>query len=151
MYKIRDWLYISGYPTASSKSKRDAAGITAVLTLHKPISDKDLTSEFLYVRDSGFLAPETIEKGAMYIKARHAIGDHLLVSCGAGISRSVTFGIIALVEIEGLTMVDAYEAIYTQHPRAMPDQRHWQAVADYYDETNDFWQIWGDLTLKGLK
>ncbi|MEL6308318.1 MAG: dual specificity protein phosphatase [Chloroflexota bacterium] len=152
MYKIRDWLFISGYPTASSKAKRDDAGITAVLSLHKPIEEEDgLTSQFLYIEDGGSLLTKTIEQGITFIKTRYDADDRLLIACGAGISRSVLFAIVALVEIEDMSMKEAYTLIHAHHPKPMPEHLHWQIVANYYGETNDFWQIWGDLTLKGLE
>lgn len=150
MFKVRDWLYISDYPTAKSAEAVKNAGIQAMLQLFEPIEMPDIEHEFIGVHDVGDVRPEQIEKGVAFIRRQHAKGHRLLIACGAGISRSVMFSIIALKEIEGLAMPDAYRAIRQVHTQAMPDHIHWKNVSDYYGETSNFWKIWGEITLEDM-
>lgn len=147
MFEIRDWLCVSGYPEASSASIVKAEGIEAMLQLFEEFSIEDVESHFIPVIDGAPMTKGMIQEGIEFIHKQRDAGRKLLVTCGAGISRSVTFSIIALKEIEGLSMEDAYRIIHAVHPKALPDHVHWQAVAEYYGEANDFWRIWGSITL----
>ncbi len=147
MYKIRDWLYISDYASAKSQKIVDEAGIQAMLQLFQPIEVEGVVTKFISIGDGLPLTQAQIETAINFISEQHDKQHCLLSTCGAGLSRSVTFAIIALKEIEGLSLADAYRAIFEHHPKAMPDHIHWQAVADYYGEVDNFWEIWGELTL----
>ena len=147
MYKIRDWLYISDYASAKSQKIVDEAGIQAMLQLFQPIELEGVVTKFISIGDGLPLTQAQIETAISFIREQHDKQHCLLSTCGAGLSRSVTFAIIALKEIESLSLADAYRAIFEHHPKAMPDHIHWQAVADYYGEVDNFWEIWGELTL----
>lgn len=147
MYKIRDWLYISDYASAKSQKIVDEAGIQAMLQLFQSIELEGVVTKFISIGDGLPLTQAQIDTAISFIREQHDKQHCLLSTCGAGLSRSVTFAIIALKEIEGLSLADAYRAIFEHHPKAMPDHIHWQAVADYYGEVDNFWEIWGELTL----
>jgi protein-tyrosine phosphatase len=147
MFKIRDWLFISGYPSASSPQLVKAQGIDAMLQLFEAIKMEGVESLYLDVQDGYEITPAQIRSGVDFVRANHEKGKKILVTCGAGISRSVTFSIACLKELEGLSLPDAYKSVRQHHPEAMPDHIHWKSIADYYGESGDFWQIWGDITL----
>lgn len=147
MFKIRDWLYISGFPSASSANLVKAEGIQAMLQLFEPIETQGIDSLFIEVQDGHEISPEAIRKGVEFVRQEHAKGKRVLVTCGAGISRSVTFSIASLKAIEGLSLADAYKSVRQHHPEAMPDHVHWKSIADFYGEKADFWEIWGDIML----
>lgn len=147
MYKIRDWLYISDYASAKSQKIVDEAGIQAMLQLFQPIELEGIVTKYISIGDGLPLTQAQINTAISFIREQHDKQHCLLSTCGAGLSRSVTFAIIALKEIEGLSLADAYRAIFEHHPKAMPDHIHWQAIADYYGEVDNFWEIWGELTL----
>jgi len=147
MFEIRDWLYIAGFPEASSNKLVRAQGIEAMLQLFEEFKSEAVISHFIPVNDGVPMTNAMIREGVDFIRKQHDAGHKLLITCGAGISRSVTFSIIALKEIEGLSLSDAYRAIHDVHPKALPDHVHWQAVADYYGEPNDFWRIWGNILM----
>lgn len=142
MHKIRDWLYISDYPTAQSARFLAKHGIEAALLLYKPVENDNIEMLFMPVEDAKPLKRADIEAAIEFIHEQHEQGHCLLVSCGSGISRSSTFALIALKEIEGLSMRDAYLSIYREHSRAMPDHQQWQSVSDFYDEPSNFWEVW---------
>jgi protein-tyrosine phosphatase len=147
MFKIRDWLFISGYPSASSPQLVKAHGIEASLQLFEAIKMEGVESLYLDVQDGYEITPAQIRSGVDFVRANHEKSKKVLVTCGAGISRSVTFSIACLKEIEGLSLPDAYKSVRQHHPEAMPDHIHWKSISDYYGESGDFWEIWGDITL----
>lgn len=147
MYQIRDWLCISGYPEASSLTIVKAAGIGAMLQLFEPFELEGVETHYIPVIDGQPITKGMIRDGMAFIRQQMDAKKKLLITCGAGISRSVMFSVIALKEIEGLSMDEAYRTIYALHPKALPDHVHWQSVAEYYNETDDFWKIWGNLML----
>lgn len=148
LFKVRDWLYISDFATATSATIVKDAGIQAMLQLFQAFEMAGIETLYLDVPDGLSLRRDLIERGIAFIQEQQAKKHRLLITCGAGISRSVMFAIIALREIEGVSLKEAYYQIYGGHPKAMPDHIHWQAVAQYYDEVSDFWAIWGDITLR---
>lgn len=150
MYKIRDWLYVSDYPSACSKRIRDEAGIQGMLQLFQAIDAEDVDCKYLPIGDGLQLQTSQIEHAIAFIKEQHTKNHCLLSTCGAGLSRSVMFAVIALKEIEGLSMDDAYRAIFKHHPNAMPDHVHWKTIAEYYGEDDNFWKVWGDLSMGDL-
>ena len=147
MFKVRDWLFISGFPSASSPQLVKGQGIEAMLQLFEPIKIEGITSLYLDVQDGYEITPQQIRNGVDFVRANHEKGKKILVTCGAGISRSVTFSIASLKEIEGLSLPDAYKAVRQHHPEAMPDHIHWKSISDYYGESGDFWEICGEIML----
>jgi hypothetical protein len=51
--------------------------------------------------------------------------ESVLVHCVAGMNRSVTVCVAALMMLEGLTAEKALERVYENHPWAKPDSHHW--------------------------
>lgn len=147
MFQIRDWLYISDYPTASSPKLVKTQDIEAILQLFEGFEMDGVATHFIPVSDGLPMTKAMIQEGIDFICNQRAKERKLLISCGAGVSRSVTFSIIALKEIEGLSMEEAYRAIRETHEKALPDHVHWQGVADFYGEDRNFWKIWGSLVL----
>lgn len=147
MFQIRDWLCISGYSIASSPKIMKAEGIEAMLQLFEGFEMRGVETHFIPVSDGLPITKAMIQEGTDFIRKQRVEERKLLVTCGAGISRSVTFSIIALKEIEGLSMGEAYRAIRAIHEKALPDHVHWKDVADFYGENGDFWKIWGNLML----
>lgn len=150
MYKIRDWLYISGFPAASSPSMIKKEGIQGMLQLFEAIEMDGVETKHIGLLDGVPIKPQQLQDGIAFIHAQREKNHRLLVTCGAGISRSVTLSIVALKEIEGLSMQEAYSVIHKVHPKAMPDHLHWESVANYYDENNNFWEVWGEITLSDM-
>jgi protein-tyrosine phosphatase len=147
MYQIRNWLCISGYPTASSPKMVKAEGVEAILQLFEGFEMDGVVTHFIPVNDGFPITKSMIQEGINFICKQRAAERKLLISCGAGISRSVTFSIIALMELEGLSMEEAYRAIHERHEKALPDHVHWQSLANFYDDDSDFWEIWGSLVM----
>jgi protein-tyrosine phosphatase len=147
MFQIRDWLFISGYPVASNRSVVKKHNIQAMLQLFEGFKSPGVETLFVGVVDGQPLTSENIREGVAYVRKQHKKGKRILVTCGAGVSRSVTFSVAALKEIEGLTLEEAYLSIRERHKEALPDHIHWDSLREYYGEGKEFWEIWQSVIL----
>lgn len=145
MFKIRDWLYICGYPQAQDHKALTAAHIKALLLLYKPVQHSGMDILYLPVSEGVPLTTGFLEKGVQFVKTHHEKKDLVCISCGAGVSRSVTFGIAALHEIEGLTLREAFLSIRQHNPEAMPDHVHWESLSTHYGDDTDYWAVWQEV------
>lgn len=144
------WLYVSNFATASVPDALKKNNIKGMLQLYQPIKAAGIDTKFIGLKDGKAISREQIQQGIDFIHEQREKKHRILSTCGAGVSRSVTFAVIALKEIEGLSLAEAYSDVYKQHPKAMPDHIHWKSIADFYGESDDFWKIWGEITLKDI-
>lgn len=148
MHQIRPWLYVASYPEASSAKVVADAGATAMLQLFEPFDLDGVETLYLDTMDGYPLVNKNIRRGVDFVRQKHAAGKTVVISCGAGISRSVTYTIAVLKELEGLSMEAAYRSVRDQHPDALPDQTHWESLNAYYDDENTpFWEIWKQVLI----
>ncbi|MDQ7026993.1 MAG: dual specificity protein phosphatase [Anaerolineae bacterium] len=147
MFQIRDWLYVSGFPIASDKATVKKYDIDAMLQLFQPIKMQGVESLYLKVEDGHAISMETIQEGIGFVLKQHKKGRRILVSCGAGVSRSVTFATAALKEVEGISLEEAYRSVHSRHKEALPDHIHWESMREYYGEGIEFWEIWQSIML----
>ncbi len=113
-------------------SRRDAlepvllrnAGIAAVLQLLAP-DEEPLAFPFvptirrLLVSDGEPLAPETLQDGVAFIGEQRSLERPVLVTCGAGQSRSPIF-VAAYLHERGMDLLDAFCSMMRRRPRIMP-------------------------------
>ncbi len=149
MYQIRDWLFVSGYALASDASVIQTQQIDAMLQLYKPFEIPGVESLYLQMVDGQPLSEATLMQALTFIKQQHQAENTLLITCGAGVSRSVTMATAALHIIEGLPLRAAYRAIRQAHPDALPDHVHWDALRTHFDADNapPLWEIWQEIVL----
>lgn len=150
MYRIRDWLLIGNYPESMQRAALNAYGITALLQLAAVVQHPGLAVKCIVVDDGAPLAAERLREGVDFVRARKAEGRKVLVACGAGISRSVSFAIAALKEEEGLSLLDAYAAVRAAHPAALPHPALWESLRQYYGEPTTYLMM-TDALLLGKK
>ncbi len=139
MYMIRPWLF-----TGSTREKIDAdrlaeQQIDAVLHLHRPLDLPGVRSLYLRVEEGYPIQKKLFDQAAEFVRSQQG---RLLVACGAGISRSTTFAVLALKERELLSLTAALQAVREAHLEAMPDQVHWESLRQFYQEGPPFWEIW---------
>ena len=134
MHQIRPWLYIGTRKDSLNPGLLHAHGITAMLQLAKDIKHPGIRSKFLRVEDAEILPPWHLKEGVAYIIEEQTQGGTVLIACIAGISRSVTFTVAVLRELEGLSLSDALEDIKQHHPEAKPHSLTWESLCDYYRE-----------------
>ena len=75
------------------------------------------------------------------MKEQQAAEQIILVACGAGISRSATFAVAALKEIQGISLREAMHIVKHAHPESMPHLHLWQSLCSYYNEAVPWTEI----------
>jgi protein-tyrosine phosphatase len=143
--QIRDWLYIGKYRDTIYRQAVDTAGITAMLQLAAEVPYKDLSICYIEMDDGVFAPKTTFERGLAFIREQKAAGKKILVACGAGISRSSTFCMAALMEHEQRDLWDAYREVYAKHPAASPHYELLRALFAYHGVERDILDIVDDL------
>lgn len=113
-----------------------------MLQLAERVKQPGIETLYLPVDDGEPLPIQLLEQGMSFVRAHKAQGRKVLIACGAGISRSVTFGIAALREEEGLSLPDAFRAIHSHHPEAMPHFALWNSLCQYYGEGMSYENPW---------
>ena len=142
MQQIRPWLFVGKYSETLNHDLLDRAKIHSVLQLAAPVEFEGITSLYLPVDDGVPLRSTALANGVAFVRSEYAQGNRVLIACGAGISRSVTFATAALKEEENLSLVDAFREIVKVHPEGMPHPVLWQSLCDYYGEDVPFLDMW---------
>ncbi len=145
MYQVRPWLFIGKYSETLNHDLLERSKIRAVLELAEPVDYDDITTLYLPVDDGVALRPGVLPNGVAFVRSEYALGNRVLIACGAGISRSVTFAIAALKEEENLGLVDAFHEIAKVHPDGMPHPELWQSLCAYYGEEISFLEMWRQI------
>lgn len=134
MDEIRPWLFIGKYRDTLDTYTLEARSIKAMLQLAERVEQEGIVSLYLPVEDLAPVRTGHIQKGVEFIKENYGKHHRILISCGAGINRSTAFCMIALKEIEGLGLMDAYKEIKRCHPDAFPHEPVWASLCNYYGE-----------------
>ena len=134
METIRPWLHIGRYRDTLNQSLLTANRIGAMLQLAEHVQHPQIATLYLPIEDGVPLAGELLQQGLSFVHAAHQQGQAVLIACGAGISRSATFAIAALKEVEGLSLLEATKAVKYHHPAAMPHPALWESLCAYYHE-----------------
>jgi hypothetical protein len=145
MQQIRDWLYIGKFAETRRHDFLQKAGITAMLQLADYVPQPDIETLFIPIEDGVSLYHPRIKKGVNFIREQKALGKTVLVACGAGQSRSVTFSIAALMEEENLELFEAYREIYLRHRGAEPHHELIISLSAYYGKPMELLEVWESL------
>ncbi len=145
MRQIRSWLYVGKYSETLSRELLEYHKIRAVLELAAPVTHKGITTLYLPVDDGVPVRATALANGVAFVRSEYAQGNRVLIACGAGISRAVTFAIAALKEEEGRTLIDAFREITKTHPEGMPHPELWRSLCQYYDEDVPFLDMWREI------
>ncbi|HVU13316.1 MAG TPA: dual specificity protein phosphatase [Phototrophicaceae bacterium] len=145
MRQIRPWLYVGKYSETLSRELLEANKIRAVLELAAPVNHNGMTTLYLPVDDGAPIKSAALANGVAFVRSEYAQGNRVLIACGAGISRSVTFAIAALKEEEGRSLLDAFREIAKAHPEGMPHPELWRSLCEYYDEDVPFLEMWREI------
>ncbi|MFZ4523520.1 MAG: dual specificity protein phosphatase family protein [Bacteroidales bacterium] len=134
MNQIRPWLYIGRYRDTTDLLLLESHKIGAMLQLAELVKQPGIESLYLPVADGVPLPVPMLENGIDFVKTRKEQGRTILISCGAGISRSATFVLAALFEIEHICLSDAMRDLTILHPDTMPHPALWKSLCDYFGE-----------------
>ena len=141
MDKIRPWLYIGKYSDTLNAHLLLRHHIKAMLQLAELVEHPGITSLYLDVEDGEPLPHNLLRTGIEFVLTEKERGHNMLISCGAGISRSAAFTIAVLKEAEEMSLLDAFLAVKQKHPQTLPHPTVWESVCNYYGE-NDIYQIY---------
>lgn len=132
---VADGIAIGGRRDALDHAALQGAGIRAVLQLYGP-EPEPLEFGFaeeslcLFVEDGLPIASEEIRRGVDFIGRQRRMERPVLVTCGAGMSRSPAFVAAYLCE-EGAGLLDAFCAVMRRHPCCMPHPEVLRSVMEY--------------------
>lgn len=141
MNQVRAWLYIGKYRDTRDLAYLQMCKIGAMLQLAELVKQPNIEALYLPVEDGEPLPTELLIKGVEFIRTQKSLEKTVLVACGAGISRSSSFAIAALKEIENLSLVDALREVATKHAPTMPHPALWESLCSYYDEKFDYREV----------
>ena len=142
MNRIRDWLHIGSFRDTRDPALLHMHNIGALLQLAGKSEQPGIVALYLPVGDGEPLPPGKLTQGVAFVSEQIAAGKRVLVACGAGISRSSTFAMAALMEEEGLDIFDAYRTVYANHPDALPHPELCQSLAEHHGVKMDGMAIW---------
>jgi len=141
MNQIRPWLYIGKYRETRDFDLLKAHQIGAMLLLAELVEHPGIMSLYLAVEDGATISPQILKTGIEFVKSNKNAGRKTLVACGAGISRSATFAIASLKEIEQTSLLEAYHIVKQKHPETLPHPLLWKSLCGFFDENIPFFQI----------
>ena len=134
MYAVNDWLRVGKYRETRDPGLLGAMNIGAMLQLAELVEQPGITTLYLPVEDGIPLSLNLLARGLVFVEDQYAAGKNILIACGAGISRAVTFSMAALREAEGISLVEAYRAINQVHPMALPHPALLESLCQYYPD-----------------
>jgi protein-tyrosine phosphatase len=142
MWQITDNLFVGRYRDTVNLALLRAHDIEAMLQLAARIEQPGIEVLYLDVEDGEPLPAEKLRQGVSFVRDQFAAGRRVLIACGAGISRSVTFAIAVLHEEEGISLLNAFHDIHSIHPDALPHYRLWHSLCEYYHEKVPLERLW---------
>lgn len=134
MHKIRDWLYIGKYRETINLPLLHSYGITAMLHLADTVHHEGIESLCLVIDDGVPVKQEILQQGIDFIINQKNQDKTVMSACGAGISRSTTFAMGALMQAENLDLWDAYQSILEVHPDAFPAPDLLVSLSEYFEQ-----------------
>jgi protein-tyrosine phosphatase len=126
MTELRPWLWVGKYAETRDLDLLRAYRIEAMLQLAEHVPQPGIETLFLEVQDGEPLDPELLRRGTAFVRDQKSLGRRVLIACGAGISRSPTFCVAALVEEESLALLDAL--------RVVSGAELWASLCAHYGE-----------------
>jgi protein-tyrosine phosphatase len=126
-------IYIAGHRATAYARELQQAGLTHVLKLYadEPYFPAGFVVLDNAITDGEFIPPEMLKRGADFLMAQVNAGRPVLSMCGAGISRSATFVLAALVQLD-YTLEEAFRLLKAQHPIASPHPALWTSLIEQY-------------------
>lgn len=134
MNAVRPWLFIGKYRETLDEMYLLAQGFGAVLQLAEEISYTRLAWLYVVVDDGVPLPGHLLRQGIDFVLEQHRLGRTILIACGAGMSRSASFAVAALKEVEHLSLTEALQTVKQHHPDTLPHPALWESLCTYYQE-----------------
>lgn len=130
---VVDGIHISSWRATMYRDYLREAGIINVLKLYEdiPYFPADFNTLENVIEDGEFIPKEALKRGVNFVLENVNAGRSVLVMCTAGISRSSTFVLAALVE-RGYDLRAAFELLRKKHPTAAPHPELWRSLIQHY-------------------
>ncbi len=141
MNKIRDWLYIGNHLDLHDVIEKGHDEIDCILNL---VENKTTNLEsylFIDIDDGVPINNINLFNGIEFILNQYQQNKKILIACGAGVSRSATFCVLALKEIEKLSLIDALKVVKEKRKKALPHPALWKSVCEAYDEAFNYNEV----------
>lgn len=132
MIKIRDWLYQGKYRDTIDLALLRKYNIQAILHLAENVQHPNIETRYIPIEDGHPIPHHYIQEGVDFVLSYRP--QPVLISCGAGLSRSFTYTAAVLKLTENLSLKDALADIRANHPWALPHHLVWRLVCEFYDE-----------------
>ncbi len=145
MNEIRPWLYVGKYRDTLDRYLLEQHRIEAMLQLAELVKQPGIISLYLPVEDGEPLPFERLRQGTDFVLNEKCEEHTVLIACGAGQSRSVTFAIAVLKESEDLSLFAAWREVKLRHPDALPHMALWESLCRYYNESIPFVRLFDPL------
>ena len=105
-----------------------------MLQLAEAVEHPNIASLYLPIEDGVPLSSHLLRQGVDFVLSKRHRGRTVLIACGAGISRSVTFAVAVLKEVEDLSLLEAVQSVSKHHPESLPHPALWESLCAYYHE-----------------
>lgn len=130
---VVDGIYISGWRATLYCDRLREVGITNVLKLFddQPFFPDDFNVCTNVLADGEVIPPGVLRRGVDFVTKHVAAGKRVLVMCGAGISRSATFVLAAMLE-RGWEIRPAFILLREKHYEATPHPAMWRSLIVEY-------------------
>lgn len=145
MHMIRPWLMIGRYVETADITFLIQYNIKSMLQLQLSIAQPGIETLYLPLKD-GFPIPEaSFNKAIQFIRSQYEQDNNLLIACELGISRAPTMAMLALMELEHCSIVDAYSAIHSANPYALPHPQLVKSLIEYTHSSETFVEVWSTI------
>ncbi len=134
MFLVRAWLYAGKFRETQDLSLLRQHSIAAMLQLAESVEQPHIVSLYVPVEDGDPIPPAALRQGVDFVRSQKALGNTVLIACGAGISRTATFVIAVLKEEEHLSLLEAFRQLRAGHGGAIPHPTLWESLCEYYGE-----------------
>jgi len=117
--ELRPWFFLGGVKTAESKDTMQNMGITHILNVADNVRCF-FPHDFAYLhiqivdggKDGGIV--DAFKPAREFVEKAKNAGGKVLIHCLHGVNRSATTAMAVLMQMEGLTLADAFQHVKTQ-------------------------------------
>lgn len=145
MEMIRPWLMIGRYTDSADITFLRQYNIKSMLQLQVSINQPGVETLHLPIKDGVPISTAIFDKALTFIRTQYEQGNNLLISCEMGMSRAPIIAMLALMDIEGCSIIDAYYAIYDVNPFALPHPQLVKSLIEYTHSSETFVEVWSTI------
>jgi protein-tyrosine phosphatase len=138
MNAVRPYLLVGKLAETLEPALLRQNSVSAMLQLAEEVPQEGITSLYLPIMDGDPLPSEALQQGVTFVREQQVAGRVTLIACGLGVSRAATFTVATLIEIEGLSLRDAFAEVVAARPQARPHPVLWQSLCTHYGESIEY-------------